>query len=134
LSARKAAAQKAAKAQERAVEQTVATPRSRDTAGNPDPSFNALAAFSKAATRGVTEMGSAWMEFLGGSGSIHAQLSRQLLSCRTMQDLARTQQSFLAGSAQGWMEHNQRVLQISRHAAEEGMRALGGRRPGPAGQ
>ena len=126
--AQRVVAQKAAKAQERAVEQTVAGPRSRDKG-----SIHALAALSMAATRGMTEMGSAWMEWLGGSGSIHALLSRQLLDCRTMQDLARTQQSFLAGSAQGWMEHNQRVLQISRHAAEEGMRALNGRRPGPTG-
>ena len=129
LAARKAAARKAAKAQQRAVEQTVAGPRSGDTGP-----VQALAAFSMAATRGMTEVGSAWMEWLGSSGGAHAQQSLQLLRCRTLQDLAHTQQSFLAGSAQGWMEHNRRVLEISRAAAEESMRAFGGSRPGPTAQ
>lgn len=126
LAARKAAARKAAKAQQRAVEQTVAGPRSRDTGP-----VQALAAFSMAATRGMTEVGSAWIEWLGSSGGAHARQSLQLLRCRTLQDLAHTQRSFFAGSAQGWMEHNRRVLRISRAAAEESMRALGGSRPKP---
>jgi hypothetical protein len=122
----------AGKVQQRAVEQNVAGPRSHDNVRS--PGLRTLAAFSVAATRGMTEMGSAWMEWLGGTTGVHAQLSQQLVRCRTMQDLAQTQRTFLAGSAQGWVEHNRRVLQISRAAAEESMRALGGRRPGPTAQ
>jgi len=132
--ARKAAEGKAARARQRAMEQNVARQQARDNARNPGPDFQALAAFSMAATRGMAEMGSAWMEWLGGSSSVHAQLSQQLVRCRTMQEVAHTQQSFIAGSAQSWIEHNARVLQISRHVADEGLRALGGRRQGPAGQ
>jgi hypothetical protein len=72
----------------------------------------------------MTEIGSAWMDWLGNSTSAGTKLSQRLLGCRTMQDLADTQRSFIAGSTQGWMAHNARVMQISHRVAEEALRAL----------
>jgi hypothetical protein len=87
----------------------------------------AVAAFSRATTGGITEIGSAWAQWLHASSSAGARLAEQLIRCRTVQELAETQVEFLAGSTRSWMEHNARLLQVSRRVADEGLRALGGR-------
>jgi hypothetical protein len=99
----------------------------RDAARDTGQDIQALAAFSQATTGGMTQIGSAWTEWLRESTSASTQLSQRLLRCRTMQELAETQCEFLAGSTRSWMEHNARLLQISRRVADEGLRALGGR-------
>ena len=99
----------------------------RDAARDTGQDFQALTAFSQAATGGATEIGSAWTEWLRESTSTGTQLSQRLLRCRTMQELAETQCEFLADTTRSWVEHNARLLQISRRVADEGLRALGGR-------
>jgi hypothetical protein len=67
------------------------------------------------------------LDLLGGSANAGTQFSQQLVRCRTPQDLAETQRTFLSNSTRSWMEHNARLLQISRHVADEGLRSFGGR-------
>ena len=99
----------------------------RDAARDTGQDFQALAAFSQAANGGMTEIGSAWTDWLREAARANTQLSQRLLRSRTMQELAETQCEFLADSTRSWMEHNARLLQVSRRVADEGLRALGGR-------
>jgi len=99
----------------------------RDAARDAGQDFQAVAAFTQAATGGMTEIGSAWTEWLRESTSAGTRLSQQLLGCRSLQELVETQIEFLTGSTRSWMEHHARLLQISRRVADEGLRALGGR-------
>ena len=129
--AEKKAAEKAQKADElkaaeksRKADELKAAEKARKAAAPQGRDATSLAAFSKTATGGMTEIGSAWMDWLGGSTSAGTDLSQRLLRCRTVQDLVQTQYSFLAGSAQSWMEHNARVLQVSRRVADEALRSL----------
>ena len=66
---------------------------------------------------GMTEIRSAWMEWLGETTRTGTQMSQQLL-----QQVVEGQREFAAEAMQGWMEHNARVMQIALGVAQEGLR------------
>jgi chemotaxis protein histidine kinase CheA len=118
-----AAEQKAA--EKKAAEKKAAEKKAAEQkAAVPSLDIQAFGAFSTNAAGGMHEMGSAWLAWFGGSTSDGLELSHRLLQCRTLQDLAETQRSYLAGSTRGWLDHNARVLKISRQMADEGLRTL----------
>jgi flagellar biosynthesis GTPase FlhF len=130
---KKAAEQKAAEnkaaekkaAEQKAAEQKAAEKKAAEQkAAIPSLDIQAFGAFSTNAAGGMREIGSAWLAWFGGSTSDGLELSHRLLQCRTLQELAETQRSYLAGSTRGWLDHNARVLKISRQMADEGLRTL----------
>jgi hypothetical protein len=54
-----------------------------------------------------------------------AQISQELVL-----QAAEQQRRFVADAAQRWMEHNGRILKITNHAAQEGLRRAGNRSVG----
>jgi flagellar biosynthesis GTPase FlhF len=123
-----AAEEKAAKTkadEHKAAEQKAAEKKAAEQkAAVPSLDIQAFGAISTNAAGGMREMGSAWLAWFGGSTSDGLELSHRLLQCRTLQDLAETHRSYLAGSTRGWLDHNARVLKISRQMADEGLRTL----------
>jgi hypothetical protein len=80
----------------------------RDTAQIMTPDFRAVATLPSAAIGAMTEIRSAWMEWMGQTTRAGTQMSQDLL-----RQAAEQQQRFVAGAMQGWMERNARVMRIT---------------------
>lgn len=96
----------------------------RDSARTTAHGLQAVAASYRIAARGMTEIRSAWMEWTGRAMNAHTQATRQLMRCRTLQQVAETQRAFFTDAMQRWMENNARILQISRRVTDEALRPL----------
>jgi iron-sulfur cluster repair protein YtfE (RIC family) len=80
----------------------------RDTVQIMTPDFQAAATLPSAAIGAMTEIRSAWMEWMGQTTRAGTQMSRDL-----MWQAAEQQQRFVTSAMQGWMERNARVMRIT---------------------
>lgn len=78
------------------------------------PDFRTVTAFPQAAVGAMTEIRSAWIEWMGHTTRAGAQMSQTLL-----RQAAEQQRQFAAEAAQGWMEHNTRVMQTTVRVAQQ---------------
>lgn len=81
------------------------------------PDFRTVTALPKAAVGAMTEIRSAWVEWMSHTTRAGAQMSQALL-----RQAADQQRQFAADTVHGWMEHNARVMQITMRVAQEGLR------------
>jgi DNA repair exonuclease SbcCD ATPase subunit len=81
------------------------------------PDLRTVTALPEVAVDAMTEIRSAWIEWMGQTTLIGTQMSQELL-----RQAAERQQRFAAEAVQGWMRHNARVMQISMRVAQEGLR------------
>jgi len=81
------------------------------------PDLRTVTALPEVAADAMTEIRSAWIEWMGQTTLIGTQMSQELL-----RQAAERQQRFAAEAVQGWMRHNARVMQISMRVAQEGLR------------
>ena len=74
----------------------------------------------------MTEIRSAWIEWMGQTTLAGTQMSQELL-----RQTAEQQRRFAANAMQGWMDHNARVMQITMRMTQEGFRPFASRSASP---
>jgi hypothetical protein len=91
----------------------------------PDP--ETVATLPKAAVGGMTEIGSAWIDWIGQTTRAGTQISQQILWQAVEQ-----QQRFAANAMHGWMDRNFSAMKITMQVAQEGFRPFSNRTGGSA--
>jgi DNA repair exonuclease SbcCD ATPase subunit len=86
------------------------------------PDFRTAASLSKAAVTTMTEIRSAWIEWMRQTTRTGTQMSQELL-----EQAAEQQRRFAADVMQGWMEHNARIMDITARVARESFRPVANR-------
>ena len=81
----------------------------------PDP--RALASLPEVAVGAMTDIRSAWLDWMSQTTRAGTQISQDLL-----RQAAEQQRRLATGAMQGWLEHNTRVMQITLRVAQEGFR------------
>jgi len=81
------------------------------------PDSRAVAALPSVAIGAMTEIRSAWMEWMSQTTRAGTQMSQDIL-----RQAAEQQRRFAADAMQRWMEHNAHVMQITMRVAQEGFR------------
>jgi hypothetical protein len=81
------------------------------------PDLQAVASLPSVAVGIMTEIRSAWMEWMGQTTRAGTQMPQERLW-----QSAKQQQRFAADVMQGWMEHNERIMRITMRMAQEGFR------------
>ena len=71
------------------------------------PDLRSVASLSQFAVGAMTDIRSAWIDWMGQTTLIGTRLSQELL-----RQAGEQQQRFAADVVKGWMEHNTRVMQI----------------------
>jgi hypothetical protein len=89
----------------------------------PDP--ETVATLSKVAVGAMTEIGSAWIDWVGQTTRAGTQFSQQILWQALEQ-----QQRFAANAMHGWMDRNANVMRITKQVAQEGFRPFANRTGG----
>lgn len=89
--------------------------------------LQAVRASSAVSMGAMSEVSSAWMDWLGKSARTNADLSQRLIQCRTVKQLAEVQREFVTGSVRHWMERRTKVLQITQRTSQEALSPLDGR-------
>jgi len=84
-----------------------------DTVKTLIPDFQTVAALPKAAVSAMTDIRSAWIDFMGQMTQMSQDALRQG---------AEQQQQFAAEAVRGWAEHNARVMQVTMRVAQERFR------------
>ncbi|EYD71514.1 hypothetical protein Rumeso_04915 [Rubellimicrobium mesophilum DSM 19309] len=83
---------------------------------------------SSAVSRGaVLEVGTAWAEWLGRATRANAEMSQQLIQCRSVKQAAELQQQFVGTVMRNWMESSTKMLQITQRASQDALAPLDGR-------
>lgn len=75
----------------------------------------------------VTEVFSAWREWLGTAAHTNADAAQNLLHCRTLQQVAEQQTAYTTTILRNWMEGNAKVLEIAQRTSKNAMGPLNGR-------
>jgi hypothetical protein len=81
----------------------------------PDP--QELVSLPKVAAGAMTDIRSAWLDWMNQTTRAGAQVSQELL-----RQTAEQQRRFAADAVQRWVDHNARVMQITMRLAQEGLR------------
>lgn len=89
----------------------------------PDP--RTVAALPQVAVGAMTDIRSAWINWMGQATRAGTQMSQDVL-----RQAAEQQQRFAAAAVQGWMAHNARIMEITMRAARESLRPLANRSVG----
>jgi len=87
------------------------------------PDARAIASLPNVALGAMTEIRSAWMEWMSQTAQAGTKMSQDLLQRTTEQ-----QRQFAASTAQRWMEYNARIMDITMHMTQETFGRVG-RRP-----
>ena len=82
------------------------------------PDLETVAALPKAAVSAMTDIRSAWIDWMGQTTQMSQDLLRQS---------AEQQQRFAADAVRNWVEHNARVMQITMRVTQEGFRPIADR-------
>lgn len=86
--------------------------------------FQAIATCSTIAAGGMTELRQAWMECLSRGLRAGARASREMMGCRTIDQLADVQRSFLKESLENLLEGSAQLLRISGRISEDARRPI----------
>jgi hypothetical protein len=97
----------------------------RDAATSMVPDIRSVASLSKITLGAMTDIRSAWIDWMGQTTLIGTRLSQELL-----RQAAEQQQRFAADVVKGWMEHNTRVMQVIGRAAQGGFHPIANRSAG----
>jgi Hemerythrin HHE cation binding domain len=89
------------------------------------PGLPSVASEPKIAVDAMTEIQSAWIDWMRQTAVIGTRMSQELL-----RQAAEQQQRFAADAVEGWMEHNTHVLQIIARVAAAGLRPFANRSAG----
>jgi hypothetical protein len=79
---------------------------------------------SAISVRAVSEIRTAWMEWMSKASRANVTASQQLLKCRSVQQLAELQSEFVTAAMRNWMESSTKVLQISQRTSKQALAPL----------
>jgi hypothetical protein len=88
-----------------------------DAARTMTPDAKVAASLPSMAIGSMTEIRSAWMEWLGQATQAGTQMSQEF-----MRQTAEQQRQFAVLAMQSWMDHSARVMQITMQMTQEGLR------------
>jgi hypothetical protein len=97
-----------------------------DAARTMTPDAKMVASLPSMAIGSMTEIRSAWMEWLGQATQAGTQMSQDF-----MRQTAEQQRQFAAIAMQSWMDHSARVMQITMQMTQEGLRPFASRSASP---
>lgn len=86
--------------------------------------WQAVRASSAASVEAMSEVRTAWMEWLGKAGRINAEASQQLIRCRSVKQVAELQREYVTTAMRNWMEASTKVLEIAQHTSKQALRPL----------
>ncbi|MFZ3584663.1 hemerythrin domain-containing protein [Loktanella sp. DJP18] len=89
--------------------------------------LQAVRASSAITTGAATEIYSAWMDWFGKTTRTNAEAAQQMMQCRTLQQVATSQQEFVTNALQTWIEGNATVLKIVQHTSKQALGPLDSR-------
>jgi hypothetical protein len=89
----------------------------------PDP--ETVATLPKVAVGAMTEIGSAWIDWIGQTTHAGTQMSQRILWQALEQ-----QQRIAANAMQGWMDRNANAMKITMQVVQEGFRPFANRTGG----
>lgn len=89
--------------------------------------LQAVRASSAVSMEAVSEVYTAWMEWVSKAARTQAEASQQLLQCRSVRQVAEVQQEFVTSAMRNWIEGSTKVLEITQHSSKQALRPLDGR-------
>jgi hemerythrin-like domain-containing protein len=89
--------------------------------------MQAIRASSNVSTLVVSEVYSAWKEWVSKAARINAEAAQNLMQARTLQQVAEQQNQFATSSVRNWMEGNAKVLEIALRSSRQALAPLNGR-------
>jgi len=107
---------------------TVYSETTRDIAED----LQAVRASSAASVEAVSDAYTAWMEWASKAARTNAEVSQQLLRCRSVRQVAEVQREFATRTMRNWMEASTKVLETAQHSSRQALRPLDGRLNGAA--
>lgn len=79
---------------------------------------------SAISVRAVSEIRTAWMEWMSKASRANMQASQQLLKCRSVQQVAELQREFVTAAMRNWIESSTKVLQIRQRTSQQALAPL----------
>jgi hemerythrin-like domain-containing protein len=89
--------------------------------------LQAVRASSSVSREAASEVYTACMEWAEKATRTNAELSQQLLQCRSVTQVAEVQRQFVTSALRNWMESRAKVLEIAQHSSRQALRPLDGR-------
>ncbi|EYD76335.1 hypothetical protein Rumeso_02093 [Rubellimicrobium mesophilum DSM 19309] len=89
--------------------------------------LQAIRASSAVSREAASEVYTAWMEWVEKATRGNAEMSQQLIQCRSVKQVAEVQRQFMSGALRNWMESRAKVLEIAQRASRQALRPLDGR-------
>ena len=89
--------------------------------------LQAIRASSAVSMEAMSEVGSAWAEWLGRAARTNAEMTQQLIQCRSVKQMAELQRGFVTTALRNWMEGSTKVLQITQRSSQQALSPLDGR-------
>jgi len=89
--------------------------------------LQAVRASSSVSREAASEVYTACMEWAEKATRTNAELSQQLLQCRSVKQVAEVQRQFVTSALRNWMESRAKVLEIAQHTSKQALRPLDAR-------
>ncbi len=86
--------------------------------------WQAVRTSSAASVEALSEVRTAWMEWLGKAARINAEASQRLIQCRSVKQVAELQREFVTSAMLNWMEASTKVLETTQHSSKQALRPL----------
>ena len=86
--------------------------------------WQAVRASSAASVEALSEVRTAWMEWLTKVAHMNAEASQQLIRCRSVTQVAELQRDYVTTAMRNWLEASTKVLETTQHTSKEALRPL----------
>lgn len=96
----------------------------REAAQRAADDLRTVAGVSSITSSAISEIGSAWFDWVTKATQTSAQATQRLFQCRTPGQLADVQRQFATEMMQTWLEGSRRMLQLTEHSARKALRPL----------
>jgi hypothetical protein len=86
--------------------------------------WQALRTSSTASVEAMSDVRTAWMEWLGKVARTNAEATHQLIQCRSVKQVAELQRQYVSSAMRNWMEASTKVLESTQHSSKQALRPL----------
>ncbi len=86
--------------------------------------WQALRASSTASVEAMSDVRTAWMEWLGKVARTNTEATQQLIQCRSVKQVAELQRRYVSSAMRNWMEASTKVLESTQHSSKQALRPL----------
>jgi hypothetical protein len=86
--------------------------------------LQAVRASSAVSVEAISEVRTAWTEWLSKAARLNAGASQQLMQCRSVKQVAELQREYVTTAMRNWMEASTKVLETAQHSSKQALRPL----------